>query len=108
MSADRARDWRQFAEDILGACEKIRRFISGMTYDGFVADDRTRDAVIRNLEIIGEAAKNIPEDVAARAPEISWRNVRGMRDVLAHGYFGVSVQIIWVTATTRVEPLESA
>ena len=108
MSSKGSRDWRTYADDILESCGKIRRFVQGMSYEAFVADERTRDAVIRNIEIIGEAAKNIPDDVTAKAPQITWRNVRGMRDVLAHGYFGVSLEIIWATATTRIEQLETA
>jgi uncharacterized protein with HEPN domain len=79
-----ARNWRLYTDDIVEASSKIRRYIAGMTYEEFVADDRTRDAVIRNIEIIGEAAKNLPEDVIAKAPSIDWRKVRGMCDVLAH------------------------
>jgi len=108
MSPDATRDWRLYAEDIIEACEKVRRYIEGMTYEAFLADDRTRDAVIRNIEIIGEAAKGIPDSIAAGAPEIPWRNVRGMRDVLAHGYFGASNEIIWATATGRLAEIEAA
>jgi uncharacterized protein with HEPN domain len=107
MSPDPNRDWRLYAEDIIEACGKVRRYIAGMTYEGFVADERTRDAVMWNIEIIGEAAKGIPDDVAAGAPEIPWRNVRGMRDILAHGYFGASAEIVWATATTRMDSLEA-
>ncbi len=108
MSPDPNRDWRLYAEEIIEACGKVRRYIAGMTFEAFVADERTRDAVIRNIEIIGEAAKGIPDNIAAGAPEIPWRNVRGMRDVLAHGYFGTSTQIVWTTATTRLDEIEAA
>lgn len=102
------RDWRLYAEDIIEACGKVRRYVAGMTYETFASDERTRDAVMRNIEIIGEAAKNIPDDVASSAPEIEWRNVRGMRDVLAHAYFGASLEIVWATATSRMDTLEAA
>ena len=102
------RDWRLFADDIIEACGKIRRFIEGMSYEGFSADERTRDAVIRNLEIIGEAAKRLPDDVIARAPGVPWRKIRGMRDVLAHGYFGLSLKVVWSTATTQIDELEAS
>ena len=108
MSPDTERDWRLYADDIVEACDKIRRFIGGMDYDAFVADERTRDAVIRNLEIIGEAAKKLPAEETAKAPQIPWRLVCGMRDVLAHGYFGVSLKVVWDTATTQVEELQKA
>jgi len=108
MSPRYERDWRLYAADIIEACGKVRRFVAGMTFETFVADERTQDAVMRNIEIIGEAAKNIPDDVVAGAPEIEWRNVRGMRDILAHGYFGASLEIVWATATTRMDELEAA
>lgn len=79
-----------------------------MTYDAFVADERTRDAVRRNLEIIGEAAKNMPEDIRAKASSVDWRKVCGMRDVLAHGYFGLDLKVVWSTASTKVDELEAA
>ncbi len=65
MSPESQRDWRLYAEDIITACSKVRRFIAGMTFEAFAADERTQDAVIRNIEIIGEAAKNIPDEVVA-------------------------------------------
>lgn len=108
MSPESSRDWRLYADDILEACGRIHRAVAGVTLDAFKADELRRDAVARNIEIIGEAAKHIPDDVAASAPEIPWRNVRGMRDVLAHAYFGVSVEILWVTATTRIQEIEAA
>lgn len=107
MSPDLNRDWRLYAEDIVEACGKVRRYVAGMNFEAFMADERTRDAVMRNIEIIGEAAKGIPDKVAAGAPEIPWPNVRGMRDILAHGYFSASQEIVWVTATTRMDALEA-
>jgi len=102
------RDWRLFADDVVEACTKIRRFVADMTFDAFVADERTYDAVIRNLEVIGEAAKNLPEDVLSRAPEVEWRKIRGMRDILAHGYFSLDAKVVWDTATTKLDVLERA
>ncbi|MCM2333018.1 MAG: DUF86 domain-containing protein [Anaeromyxobacteraceae bacterium] len=102
------RDWRLYADDIIESCGKVRRFIAGMTYEAFVADERTRDAVIRNLEVIGEAAKNLPDEVIGKAPEVEWRKVRGMRDVIAHGYFGLDMKVVWDTAKTKVDELQAA
>ncbi len=103
-----SRDWRLYADDIIEACEKILRFTAGMSFATFLADERTRDAVLRNLEVIGEAAKNLPDEVTARAPEIEWRKIRGMRDVLAHGYFGMDPRVVWSTVTTKLEALQTA
>jgi len=70
MSPRSERGWRLYAEDIIQACNKVRRYVAGMSFESFAGDERTQDAVVRNLEIIGEAAKAIPDEVAARAPEI--------------------------------------
>lgn len=102
------RDWRLYADDILESCGKVRRYVTGMSYEAFAADERTLDAVIRNLEIIGEAAKCLPDEVVASAPGIEWRKIRGMRDVLAHAYFGVDPKVVWDVATTKLDALEAA
>jgi uncharacterized protein with HEPN domain len=102
------RDWRLYADDIIECCGKVHRYVLGMTYETFVADERTRDAVIWNLEVIGEAAKNLPDEVIARAPAVEWRKVRGMRDVIAHGYFGLDMKVVWDTATTKIDELGAA
>lgn len=108
MSPESTRDWRLYADDIIEACGKIRRYTAGMTFDAFVADDRTRDAVIRNIEIIGEAAKRLPDEVTAKAHTVPWRKVRGMRDVVAHGYFGLDSKLVWDTVTTKIGEIEIA
>jgi len=102
------RDWRLHADDIIESCGRIRQFVAGMTFEAFVADRRTCDAVIRNIEVIGEAAKNLPDDIIAKAPEVEWRKIRGMRDVLAHGYFDLDTKVVWSTATTKLDELERA
>jgi len=102
------RDWRLYADDIIESCGKVRRFIAGMTYEAFVADERTLDAVIWNIEVIGEAAKKLPDEVVAKAPEVERRKIRGMRNVLAHAYFGLDTKVVWSTATTKLDELEAA
>ncbi len=102
------RDWRLYADDIIESCAKVRRFVAGMTYEAFVADERTLDAVIWNIEVIGEAAKKLPDEVIAQAPEVEWRKIRGMRNVLAHAYFGLDTMVVWSTATTKLDELEAA
>jgi uncharacterized protein with HEPN domain len=108
MSPKAERDWRLYADDIIEACGKVRRFVAGMTYDTFAADERTRDAVIRNIEIIGEATGKLPKEITARAPQIPWRLICDTRNVLAHAYLGVSLKVVWDTATTQIDELEKA
>jgi uncharacterized protein with HEPN domain len=82
-------------QDIEEAADKIRRYTLGMTLSEFTANDLVFDAVVRNLEIIGEAAKGIPEDIRDRAPGIDWRRIAGLRDVLAHAYFALDDETLW-------------
>ncbi len=82
-------------EDIIEACEKVERYVSGITYDEFVKDDKTSDAVIRNFEIIGEAANRLSVDIFTNFENLNWRQIIGLRNRLIHGYFGVDYQILW-------------
>ena len=79
------RDPLLFLEEIVASCEKILRFTDGKTFEQFRSNEETFDAVCRNLELIGEGVKHVPEDLRARHPAIDWRRVAGLRDVLAHG-----------------------
>jgi uncharacterized protein with HEPN domain len=91
------REPTDYLRDILDATEKAHRFIVGMDFDAFRSDDKTTFAVIRALEIIGEAVKSVPEDVRARFPGVEWRAAAGMRDKLTHAYFGVDLEVVWRT-----------
>lgn len=101
----RAETWEEAAtylEDILNAARKISRYVDGYAYDDFVFDERTFDAVLRNLEIIGEAAKKVPAEMKAAYPGIEWRGMAGLRDVLIHGYASVSAAIVWDVVTAKL------
>ena len=89
------RDSRVYLEDMLLAAEKIDRYGAGLTRKQLEADSKTLDAIVRNLEVIGEAAKNVPEDVRSAHPEIEWKKIAGLRDILIHQYFGVDADIVW-------------
>jgi uncharacterized protein with HEPN domain len=74
--------------------EKVLRYTRGMALKDFLADERTFDAVLRNLEIIGEAARHIPEEICLRYPEVEWRRIAALRNVLAHAYFGLEPETL--------------
>jgi uncharacterized protein with HEPN domain len=102
-----SRDYRPFLEDIRLAAEKILRYTAGMDFDQFRGDEKTVDAVLRNLMIVGEAAKQIPEEVRALAPEVEWRRVARFRDIVVHHYFAVDLQIVWDVVANKVPELVS-
>jgi uncharacterized protein with HEPN domain len=82
-------------EDIWESIEKIERYTEGMTQDIFQSDEKTTDAVVRNLEIIGEAAGRLPKEFTDRHSKIEWVKIKGLRNRIVHEYFGVDTQIIW-------------
>ena len=89
------RDYKIYLNDLLEAIGKIEHYTRGLTYGQFIDDPKTIDAVIRNLEIIGEAIKHIPESIRTRRPDVEWKKIAGLRDMLAHAYFGVDLEIVW-------------
>jgi uncharacterized protein with HEPN domain len=100
-----SREYRLYLEDMRVSCEKVLRYTRGLTFEQFVQDEKTFDAVVRNLEIIGEAAKQIPVDMRARYPQVEWRKIAGLRDVIAHEYFGIDEDILWDVVGNRVPAL---
>lgn len=99
------RDWRIRIADILDAISAILEFTRGMDHDAFAGDRKTLDAVLRNMTVIGEAASRVPDEVVAGHPEIPWRDMRDMRNILVHEYFGVSTEILWDTVQANLPPL---
>lgn len=100
------RDIRVFIEDIWESIEKIESYVSEISEHEFNLNTEKQDAIIRRLEIIGEATKNIPTEFRNAYPEIPWKNMAGMRDVIIHEYFGVTLGLIWRVATVDVIELK--
>lgn len=98
----------QYLDDILEAIRNIEEDSSDISFDEFVADRRRKDAVVRNFEIIGEATKKIPDDLKARNPAVAWKQVAGLRDVIAHGYFRVDYEVLWGIVTQTVPGFKAA
>lgn len=92
-----SRDWHLRIEDILESIDKIERYTKDMDYAAWLEDEKTVDAVVRNIEIIGEASSHLPDDVLERYADIPWHLMKGIRNFLAHEYFGVDVEVIWKT-----------
>ena len=101
----RQRDFTDYLDDILDAVNNIEEFVDDMTFEQFVKDKKTLHAVVRNIEIIGEASKNIPDSVKAKHKELPWKKMTGMRDKLIHGYFGIDYETIWKAAKEDVPSL---
>ncbi|MBN2590746.1 MAG: DUF86 domain-containing protein [Sedimentisphaerales bacterium] len=102
-----SRDELMYIRDIASSCEKVIRFTKGMDMLDLIHDDKTYDAVVRNLEIIGEAAKHVSDALRIQMQEIEWRRIAGMRDMLAHDYFGIDNDILWDVVQHKVPQLST-
>jgi uncharacterized protein with HEPN domain len=100
------RDYKVYLDDVLEAIAWIRIYTNGLTYDSFQEDRKTVDAVVRNLEIIGEAVKQIPERIRGKHPEVDWKKIAGLRDILIHNYFGIDLELVWDILQNKLAPLE--
>lgn len=102
------RDFRLYLDDILEGIAQIREYTASMDFEGFARDRKTQDAVVRNIEIIGEAAARLPESVKSKTEDMEWRKIIGMRNILVHEYFGISLPIVWDIVQNKLKPLEAA
>ncbi|MBW2039077.1 MAG: DUF86 domain-containing protein [Deltaproteobacteria bacterium] len=100
------RDPKLYLKDILEAMSAIERFVEGVEFEDFKVNDEKSSAVIRKFEIIGEATKNVPEDVKQMYPDIPWREMAGFRDKLIHFYFGIKYDLVWHTIKNRIPQVE--
>jgi uncharacterized protein with HEPN domain len=100
------REYKLFLYDIKESLDKIEDFTTGISLDDFEQDVKTIDAVLRNLEIIGEASKHIPKSISERYTNVDWKAIREMRNIIAHEYFGVRLEIIWKTIEERLPELK--
>jgi uncharacterized protein with HEPN domain len=96
------RDCKLYLKDILEAMTSIEKFVEGMDFESFRADDKTSSAVIRKFEIIGEAAKKVPDEIRQDYPWVPWKEMAGMRDRLIHFYAGVDYPLVWKTIKRRL------
>ena len=102
------RQWKLFFDDLLGFCEKVICYTDRLTREKFEASGLNYDATLWNVQLYGEAAKNIPEQIRSQMPEVSWRELIGMRNRLAHGYFGINNAILWQVVTIETPKLLEA
>ncbi len=100
------REAGDYIEDIISAMDKAMDFVKNISYEEFTRDDKTVFAVVRALEIIGEAAKNIPDDIRKNYPPVPWKDITGMRDKIIHKYFGVKLSIVWRAVKEEIPPLK--
>ena len=108
MSDPGKREWRFYVDDMVAFAEKVLAYTAGLDQESFVAHGLTYDATVRNLELIGEAATRIPDEVRKAHPQIPWRQVIAVRNRLIHGYLGVDNDTLWSIISTDIAPLLNA
>ncbi|MFZ1518981.1 MAG: DUF86 domain-containing protein [Ignavibacteriaceae bacterium] len=102
------RDWKILFEDIIESINKIEEYTTDLSYDDFEENNLITDAVVRNIEIIGEASKNIPSEVKNQFPDIPWQKLRGIRNRIVHDYFDIDRTIIWYIISNELSPLKKS
>lgn len=100
------REHKAYLSDIIGSINKIENYSLDMSFQDFLQNDLVQDGVVRNLEIIGEAVKKIPVEIKRQKPEIEWKKLAGLRDILIHDYFGIDVVIIWDIVRNKVPEIK--
>ena len=100
------REPKVYLEDIYYAAVKIEKYTRGFTFDEFVDSELVSDAVIKNILVIGEVTKNIPEKIRTENPEIEWRKMAGMRDMMIHDYFSINYRIVWDVIQNKIPTLK--
>ena len=103
-----SRDWRLYVADMKACCERATEYTAGLTRGQFEGSRMAYDATLRNLELLGEAARHVPEEVRATAADVPWRRIVAVRNILIHGYLGIDNDIIWDIVTNEIAPLETA
>lgn len=102
------REYRVYLDDILESAERIEKYTKGIKYEDFEKGSIFIDAVVRNLEVIGEAVKNLPQDLKQKYPEVEWKKIAGLRDILIHEYFGIDTKIIWDIISNKLPALKNS
>lgn len=102
------RELKTYIDDIITAVEKIEKYTAEMLKEDLEINELVQDAVVRNLEIIGEAVKKIPDEVRNKQEDIPWKKIAGLRDILVHEYFGVNMNIVWDVIENKLKPLKAA
>ena len=100
------RDYKAYIKDILEAIDRIESYTTNLTFDVFSESRLYQDAIVRNLEIIGEAVKRLPKKLIEKYPEIEWKKIAGLRDILIHAYFGIDAEIVWDVVENKIPELK--
>ncbi|MHB1253973.1 MAG: HepT-like ribonuclease domain-containing protein [Candidatus Humimicrobiaceae bacterium] len=98
---------KELLNDIIGSASRIESYVRSMNYEDFLSDNKTQDAVVRNIEIIGEAVKNLSKNFKDENQGIDWKKIAGMRDKIIHFYFGVNLDVVWKTSVNNIPDLKN-
>jgi uncharacterized protein with HEPN domain len=101
-----SRSLQLYLDDILNSINKIQKYTTNLTYEKFIGNEQILDAVTHNLLIIGEATKNIPDSLRLKYPQMEWKKIAGLRDIIAHAYFSINEKMVWSIIQTNLDSLK--